>query len=100
MESMDNFRERFEALEQQMKAMGAHTRTVDMARTLFVFDLQNHYIRVETSRDSRYQNMWVGIAEALQSTKDAKPHGPRLARASHKHGRCLCSCFATQGVLC
>jgi hypothetical protein len=28
MESMDNFRERFEALEQQMKVMGAHTRTV------------------------------------------------------------------------
>jgi hypothetical protein len=29
MESMDNFRERVEALEQQMKVMGAHTRTVE-----------------------------------------------------------------------
>src|SRR5262249_43863207 len=29
MESMDNFRERFEALEQQMNVMGAHTRTVE-----------------------------------------------------------------------
>src|SRR5262245_25599086 len=29
MESMDNFRERIEALEQQMKVMGAHTRTVE-----------------------------------------------------------------------
>ena len=29
MDSMDNFRERFEALEQQMKVMGAHTRTVE-----------------------------------------------------------------------
>jgi hypothetical protein len=29
MESMDNVRERFEALEQQMKVMGAHTRTVE-----------------------------------------------------------------------
>jgi hypothetical protein len=29
MDSMDNFRERFEALEQQTKAMEAHTRTVE-----------------------------------------------------------------------
>jgi hypothetical protein len=29
MDSMDNFRERIEALEQQMKVMGAHTRTVE-----------------------------------------------------------------------
>src|SRR5262245_49835927 len=29
MESMDNVRERFEALEQQMKVLGAHTRTVE-----------------------------------------------------------------------
>ena len=29
MESMDNFRERFEALEQQMKVIGAHTRIVE-----------------------------------------------------------------------
>jgi hypothetical protein len=29
MDSMDNFRERFEALEQQMQVMGAHTRTVE-----------------------------------------------------------------------
>jgi hypothetical protein len=29
MESMDNVRERIEALEQQMKVMGAHTRTVE-----------------------------------------------------------------------
>src|SRR5215510_607510 len=29
MESMDNFRERFEALAPQMKVMGAHTRTVE-----------------------------------------------------------------------
>jgi hypothetical protein len=29
MASMDNVRERIEALEQQMKVMGAHTRTVE-----------------------------------------------------------------------
>src|SRR5215831_12159965 len=29
MDSMDNVRERIEALEQQMRAMGAHTRTVE-----------------------------------------------------------------------
>jgi hypothetical protein len=29
MDSMDNFRERIDALEQQMKVMGAHTRTVE-----------------------------------------------------------------------
>src|SRR5215510_5998055 len=29
MDSMDNVRERIEALEQQMKLMGAHTRTVE-----------------------------------------------------------------------
>ena len=29
MDSMDNFRERLEALEQQTKALGAHTRTVE-----------------------------------------------------------------------
>jgi len=29
MDSMDNFRERIEALEQQMKDIGAHTRTVE-----------------------------------------------------------------------
>lgn len=29
MDSIDNFCERFEALEQQMKVMGAHTRTVE-----------------------------------------------------------------------
>jgi hypothetical protein len=29
MDSMDNFRERIEALEQQMRAMGVHTRTVE-----------------------------------------------------------------------
>src|SRR5215510_10299714 len=29
MDSMDNFRERIEALEQQMKVMGAHTRIVE-----------------------------------------------------------------------
>jgi hypothetical protein len=29
MESIDNVRERLEALEQQMRAMGAHTRTVE-----------------------------------------------------------------------
>jgi hypothetical protein len=29
MDSMDNFRERIEALERQMKVMGAHTRTVE-----------------------------------------------------------------------
>jgi hypothetical protein len=29
MDSMDNFRERFEALEQQMKVTGAHTHTVE-----------------------------------------------------------------------
>jgi hypothetical protein len=29
MDSMDNFRKRFEALEQQMKGMGTHTRMVE-----------------------------------------------------------------------
>ena len=29
MDSMDNFRERFEALEQQMKVMGAHTLSAE-----------------------------------------------------------------------
>jgi hypothetical protein len=29
MDSINNFRERIEALEQQMKVMGAHTRTVE-----------------------------------------------------------------------
>ncbi len=48
--------------------------TVDMTRALFAFDPQNRYIRVETSRDSRYQNMWVGMAEVLQSTKDAEQY--------------------------
>jgi hypothetical protein len=32
MESMDNFRERFEALEQQMKVIGAYIRTVERRR--------------------------------------------------------------------
>jgi hypothetical protein len=32
MESMDNFRERFEALEQQMNVMGAHTCMVERRR--------------------------------------------------------------------
>jgi hypothetical protein len=30
MDSMDNVRERFEALEQQMNVMEAHTRTVEL----------------------------------------------------------------------
>jgi hypothetical protein len=29
MDSMDNFRERFEALKQQMKVMATHTRMVE-----------------------------------------------------------------------
>src|SRR5262245_29779067 len=32
MDRMDNVRERIEALEQQMRAMGAHTRTVERRR--------------------------------------------------------------------
>ena len=43
--------------------------------------VRSPYQRVETTHESRYQNMWVGMAEALQPADEAEAH----VRAERAH---------------
>ena len=52
--------------------MAAGGNTIEITLVTFVFDPTDSYQRVTTSRESRYQNMWVGLAEALQSTGETE----------------------------
>lgn len=55
--------------------------TVELTQATFSFDPEGRYLRVETTRNSRYQNVWVGAAESLQATADAE--GRVRAAMSH-----------------
>jgi hypothetical protein len=84
MDSMDNFRERFEALEQQINVIGAHTHMVErrrqwrgMACILVVLGLLSWAPPLGTAQDL--------LQQPSQSPRALEPsrHGTRLGLYGH-----------------
>ena len=80
MESMDNVHKRIEALEQQMRAMGAHTRTVErrlrwwrgLAYGLGLLGLVSLPLQSGTAADRQPGGMGERMATLLESGEFCK----------------------------